>query len=82
MQKYTEKIFTYSPYGYIPSDVNGQPAGIRRKDMASAFACFKIVNCCNCFQSAEVQLVPLDQILVLFFTCIIFLKGQKNCFCQ
>lgn len=82
MQKYTDKTFIYGAYSYIPKDINGQPAEIRKKDMACAFARFKSVNCCNCFQSGEVKLVPLDQILPLLFTCIILLKRQKNCFCQ
>lgn len=78
MQKYTEEIFTYSAYSYIPKDINGQPARTRRKDMACVFAHFKTVNGCNCFQSAEVKLVPLDQILLLLFTCLILQKKTKE----
>jgi len=82
MQKYAEKIFTHNGYSYIPKDTSGQPSGIRKKDMARAFARFKTVNCCNCFQCAEVRFVPLDQILLLLFTCMVLPKRQKTCSCQ
>lgn len=48
--------------------------------MACIFAHFKTVNGCNCFQSAEVKLVPLDQILLLLFTCLILVKDKRTAF--